>query len=827
MGKQTKKIKLLFHKQMLWTVAAFVIPVLIFLIILYKCGFYPFGEKSMLIMDMQGQYVHFFASLRDALFGDNSLFFSWSRSMGGNYWGLLAYYIASPLSLITLFFPIKYMPVAIEVLTLLKLGLCGASFFVYAKYLSRRCTGFLAEGSRINPFLLLLSFCYVFMSYNMVYSLSIMWLDGVILLPLILLGVEKILDGGRGLFYLIMLTMLLISNYYTGYMVGLYTGMYLVFRILTSISKENWKPHLFKVLRFSILSALSIGISAPIIVGVLKDLTQGKLSSGSHYTFDLSQKSFAFGSLFGKLKNGTYDSITNTGMPSIYCGYLALLLALAFLLLGKIKLREKAGMLLIVGILMASFYYTSLDTAWHGFQVPNWFPYRYAFLFSFSLLYMSCRALTALPDWKKLPRKVPMVCALLLLVIVPVEMGVNATHMLNGLDGEFHYTLMSDFNRFIDRTKPLTDGLKEKDKDFYRVNGDYDFSKNDAMLLGYNGMTHYSSTYNAAINSLTPRLGLAQAWFWNSGHCSNMMLDSLFAVKYVLSEKTIPTDYVKQQESPEGTASYENPLALSIAYACAPTTLSPDVSSGSPFANQNNYFNAIAGTNLSYLTGCEYSLAQNNNEWTYDFVAASDNPMYLYMTADGAYYADVYVNGAFIGNYFTDITSGPCFLGNFSEGEAVNVRVVAPSAVSPSYSEIAELHMELLEPSLRSLQENGMKIKKHKHGKLSGTITLQEGQMIMTSIPYDDGWTILIDGKKVNGQKFADTFLAIECPAGKHTVQMHYTSPGVMKGIVICIISILIAVLYFTIMKYSLKGLPKLSQLSRHLPKSDLAKAKS
>lgn len=821
-----KKIKTLFHKQMLWNAAAFIIPVFIFLIILYRCGFYPFGEKSMLIMDMQGQYVHFFASLRDALFGDNSLFFSWSRSMGGNYWGLLAYYVASPLSLITLFFPVKYMPVAMEVLTLLKLGLCGVSFFVFAKYLSRRCTGFLAENGRIYPFLLVLSVCYVFMSYNMVYSLSIMWLDGVILLPLILMGVEKILDGDRGLFYLITLAMLLISNYYTGYMVGLYTGMYFLFRILTSITKENWKPHLLKVLRFSILSALSIGISAPIVLGALKDLTQGKLSSGSQYTFDLSQKNFVFNTLLGKFKNGTYDSITNTGMPSIYCGYLALLLALAFLLLGKIKLREKIGMLLIIAILAASFYYTSLDTAWHGFQVPNWFPYRYAFLFSFSLLYMSCRTLTALPDWKKLPLKISTVCALLLLVVVPVEMGVNATHMLNGLDGEFHYALMSDFNRFIDRTKPLTDEIKEKDKDFYRVNGDYDFSKNDAMLLGYNGMTHYSSTYNAAINSLTPRLGLAQSWFWNSGHCSNIMLDSLFAVKYILSERAVPADYVKQQDTPAGTASYENPLALSIAYGCAPTTLSPDVSSGSPFVNQNNYFNAIAGTDVSYLTGCEYALAQDNNEWTYDFVAPSDNPMYLYMTAEGAYYADVYVNNTYMGNYFTDITSGPFFLGNFSQGEAVNVRVISYSTVSPSYSEIAELHMELLKPALQGLQENGMQIKNHKHGKLSGTITLQEGQMIMTSIPYDDGWTISIDGKKVTGQKFADTFLAIECPAGKHTIRMHYTSPGVVKGFVICIVSVLLAILYLGIIKCSLKELPKLSQLSRHLPKADSAKTK-
>ena len=93
----------------IWNFAAFLLPVLLFLCILYQCGFYPFGEKSMLIMDMKDQYVEFFASLRDALFGDYSLFFSWSRSMGGNYWGILTYYLASPLSFITLFFPVEQL----------------------------------------------------------------------------------------------------------------------------------------------------------------------------------------------------------------------------------------------------------------------------------------------------------------------------------------------------------------------------------------------------------------------------------------------------------------------------------------------------------------------------------------------------------------------------------------------------------------------------------------------------------------------------------------------------------------------------------------------
>lgn len=784
--------------------AAFVLPVVLFIAVLWGGGFYPFGEKTMLIMDMRDQYVAFFTSLRDALFGDDSLFFSWSRSMGGNYWGIFTYYISSPLSFITLFFSVENMPVAIEIFTVLKIGLCGVSFFIYSSYLMKRNTELFSQ-MRIQILLVVLSLCYAFMSYNMVYSLSLMWLDGVILLPLILLGVEKILDGKKGIFYFIVLSMLLISNYYTGYMVGLYTGMYMLFRIFTTITKETWKDSLWKVLRFAILSLLSIGAAAPVIFGSWKDLTQGKLAAGgTEYSLDFSQTNFSsIGDLIGKYTNGNYDSITNSGLPAIYCGYLVLVLAIVFFFLRKIRLPEKIGMLIVIGILSASLFYTSLDTAWHGFQVPNWFPYRYAFLFSFTLIYMACRALISMPEkigkqdkWKK---PVEIIGAALLLVLVSVEMESNAVKLLAGLDGEFAYVQTERYEEIVDRTKPLVDGIKEKDDGLYRINQGFEFSKNDAMLFGYHGMTHYSSTYNAAVNSLTPRLGISQGYFWNSGYGSNAMLDSLFSVKYILADRTVPASYTKINDSEKGTAAYANPLALPIAYASSPLTMTPEVSDISPFTNQNRFLQAIAGTQDSYFSALEYRISQNGYVWNYEFTAGSDNPVYLYMRADGTSYANVFVNDAFVGNYFSNEANGTLFLGNFTQGENVDVRVEAGEgeAVNLLYGEISELHMDLLSPVLENLGKNGMQVERNKGGSLSGKINLAEGQKIMTSIPYDEGWSVWIDGEKAETEKFAETFMVIKCPAGEHEVRLSYTSPGVAAGIIVSVVSVIIALLYF------------------------------
>lgn len=791
------------------TGAAFVLPALLFVAVLWSGGFYPFGEKSMLIMDMRDQNIAFFTSLRDALFGDNSLFFSWSRSMGGNYWGLFTFYISSPLSFITLFFPVEDMPVAVEILTVLKVGLCGLSFFIYSRYLTKRREELFSQ-VRMPILLLILSTCYAFMSYNMVYSMSLMWIDGVILLPLVLLGVEKILDGEKGVFYLIVFSLLLVSNYYTGYMVGIYMGMYLLFRILTTITKETRKDSLWKALRVVVLSILSIGVAGPVLLGSWKGLTQGKLASGGReYSLDFSQTNFSsIGDLIGKYTNGNYDSITNSGLPAIYCGYFVLALVIVFFLLRKIRLREKVGMVIMIGILSASLYYTSLDMAWHGFQVPNWFPYRYAFLFSFTLIYMACRALIALPEKTKIPEKwrkqAEVTGAVLLLVLVTVEMDANAVNLLAGLDGEFAYVPASRYEEIVDRTKPLVDGIKEQDDGLYRINQGYEFSKNDAMLFGYHGMTHYSSTFNAAVNSLTPRLGISQGYFWNSGYGSNAMLDSLFAVKYIMADKTVPASYTHINDSGKGTAAYANPSALPIAYASAPSTMTPEVTDVSPFVNQNHFLQAIAGTQDNYFTALEYRLSQNGysqiGNWNYEFTADSDNPVYLYMRADGTSYANVFVNDAFVGNYFSNETNGTLFLGNFSQGQTVNVRVEVGEGenVNLLYSEISELHMELVSPVLEKLGQNGMQVTRHKGGGLSGKINVAEGQKIMTSIPYDEGWSVWIDGEKAETEMFAGTFMAVKCPAGEHEVRFSYTSPGVTAGFAISIISILIALLYFT-----------------------------
>lgn len=781
---------------------AFLIPVLLMISILKTGHFYPFGKKTLFLMDMKGQYLEFFASLRNIASGDDSLFFSWSRSMGGNYLGLFAYYVASPLSFITVFFPLKHLTAAIALLTCLKLGLCGLSFAVYGNYIWKRtATNIhnLPENHHKTGFpVLILSVCYAMISYNMVYSLCLMWLDGVILLPAVLLGVEKILDGKRGLHYLLSLTALFICNYYTGYMVGIFTALYLAYQIFCRISMESWRQLLQRAFRFTGCTILSFGLSAPLILPVAKDLMLGKLSTETYQPDTVHN--FALSELLGKLKNGVYDSITNSGLPAIYCGYLSIFLAVLFLVLHRFSLRKKIGAIFMLALLTASFYYTKLDIVWHGFQYPTWFPYRYAFLFSFFLLYLALQALCHIVcslKWDKVrfikPLPLLILSTLLVTLGASADMRKNGVALIAGLDQEFGYGMVEEYEAFLDRSMPLIDNIQKQDTGFYRINQYYEYSKNDAMLLGYHGMTHYSSTFHAAINELTRKLGIAQAHIWNSGYGSTPLTDSLFSVKYILKEGQLPSEYSPLETNELGVNSYCNDSSLPIAYSTPAATLQPSLNDTDPFLNQNALCNAIAGTAQSYFTELAYTSEALGNTYLFHFTAETTDPVYLNIQNDSYCSATVLVNDSYVGNYCTTETNCNLYLGSFTPGQNITIRLLASEEINLYNVIIADLHMDLLQETLQSLRQNGMVIQKHGNGKLSGTIHVDKNQTILTSIPYDEGWTIKIDGKKAHAVKFANTFLAVQTTAGDHEISFSYVSPGFYSGMILFFLSLIAA----------------------------------
>ena len=210
---------------------AFIIPMLIMVLLYMIVGIYPFGSKTVLTVDLQNQYVEFFSAFKDIVQNGGNIFYSFSKTLGGNMYGLICYYLLSPFNIILLLFSKANIIDAVFLINVLKIGFCGLTSFIYFDKTFKYKTNVS----------FMFSICYSLMAYNIVYSQNIMWLDGVIWLPIVFLGIDKLLNKKPILFF-ISLTISIFSNYYIGYMTCIASLIYFIYKLQLQIfNKKRYK----------------------------------------------------------------------------------------------------------------------------------------------------------------------------------------------------------------------------------------------------------------------------------------------------------------------------------------------------------------------------------------------------------------------------------------------------------------------------------------------------------------------------------------------------------------------------------------------------------
>jgi uncharacterized membrane protein YfhO len=336
-------------------------------------GIYPFGNRHMLIIDLYHQYAPFISGLQEKLRTFSSLLYSWSGGLGTSFLPLLAYYAASPLNLITVLFPKDWLTEVILLLTLVKVGLAGAFFAYYLK-------GVHKEKSLVT---VAFSLMYALSAYVLVYSWDIMWLDTIYLLPLIMLGLVKIVRDDNGLFYCITLAIAFLSNFYMAFFLCLFTILYYPVCLFKFNRIRKSAKLLKKTFKFAGYSLLAVGLSSILLLPTYAAL---KLTSAAKDVFPQTLKNFF--DLFDYITRhftAASPSIRD-GMPNIYCGIVVLILIPVYFLSKNICIKEKLLHLALILILIASFNINIPDFIWNGFHYPNQLSYRYSFVYIFLIL---------------------------------------------------------------------------------------------------------------------------------------------------------------------------------------------------------------------------------------------------------------------------------------------------------------------------------------------------------------------------------------------------------------------------------------------------------
>lgn len=574
----------------------------------------PFGDKTFLMFDLKRQYVDYYAYLRTILSGENNVFYSFSATLGSSMPGFIAYYLTSPFLLILSLFGRQNLAVGISIVICLKLMLAAFIMDIYLQKTvhSVRIFSVLDTG---NIAVLTGAVSYSFSGFLFAHSMNMMWIDVILLFPLLMLTLEMILDGKSRIPFILLLLYMLILNYYITYQVILFTALWTVMRVIV---RRDEKP-VSKVVSVAVSGIVSGLLSAAILLPTAlelldspKDIKKLGLETTGHNISAID--------IFSKLPTLAYDyDEPMFGYPQIFCGVLLTILVLLFFLGRNVTKREKTGMLAMFAIFLLSFSFDIVNLVWHAGMEPSGHPYRQAFFWVFMVCICSTKALLYLKDEMTglklgvifsiliagmlfirrgnydhisnltmlvnvflillytcafiliLQERITGIKELALKVVVPLLFVVNCADLAaNALYTYRIQSLYSEseqaFSEKVEETLEAVSYVKESDDTFYRMEDLNPRQQNDGLMFNYNGITHYSSAGKIYARYFLQRLGFNEDMlFTHYGHDNTVSADSLLGIKYVLTDGTYDPHPEYERVYEGAVSAFENSCALPVA----------------------------------------------------------------------------------------------------------------------------------------------------------------------------------------------------------------------------------------------------------------------
>ncbi len=541
---------------------SFLLPALILFIIFVIRKIYPFGERSFLHIDMYHQYFPFLVEFYHKLKNGESLFYSWNTGIGSNFLALYVYYLASPFNWLCVLIPEKFLMEFLSYLVVLKTGLCGLSFTYYIR------KHFNSSSWSVVCF----SLFYALSGFMAAYNWDVMWLDVVVLAPLIILGVERLVNEGKCYLYCITLGLSILSNYYLSIMLCIFLVLYFfVLLIARQPSAGNSSaplafPKLDRinnfyakaVIRFGVFSLLAGGMAGILL---LPELAALRFTEFSDINFPRKVKTYF--SVIDMLARHCFNVTVETGLdhwPNIYCGVAIFLLLPLYVMQKKIPLREKAPKLILLAFILISFSTNTLNFIWHGLNYPDSLPARQSFLYIFLLLTVCYEALLHIREHSG-SEMMSLFLGILFFILlceklITDDSFTGACFLVTGIflliyAGFIHYyrnhyekqdkkresinkmfccclilatIAESGVNTYLtsvptvsrttylsnhDSYQILTDRtVQNEGNDFFRFEKFARRTQNDAMLIGFHGGSYFSSTLNFLVSDFYEKYGM-------------------------------------------------------------------------------------------------------------------------------------------------------------------------------------------------------------------------------------------------------------------------------------------------------------------------------
>lgn len=792
-------------KRIITYFVSFIIPVIIFLLCTILNNTYPFGKYPLDILDSQVQYGPIMLAIKRGFLNGN-FFFSWGGGLGFNLFSNIIYYAGSILNFGVLFIKDNMYYHYTAIMMIIRFGLLGLSMSIYLNY------------KKLKPLHnIMLSICYAFMGFVSIYYYTFMWMDSIIMLPIVILGLEKLLDEDKPLVYIVSLILSIYMNVYVGYMICIFCLIFFAYKLL--INNKNAKRKIKSFIISSILAGMSCSLFLlPSVVA----LSRGH-SEATNYLLNTLFTTNALTFIpnmfpFIGSTSSWYDS-----RAQIYISIFAFLNIILYFFNHKFTKREKIVTASFIGLFYIIFAIRPLTNIFHLFENPNGWGPRFAFIFCFFALYIASQNLLHIKDLKinknivkiligllilssflpivlfllsneeAVRSPLPLAFAFIFLAIYLIILLISKKRkylylmiflilelFLNTSYNVYQNTKIAQKSLYVyneERLKVLQDKIDNLDNSFYRMDFEHMLFDNDGLYFNYNGINFLSSTINKNVRDLFVKLGMPKEFFLRIRY-ENMdyPVMSLFNIKYLIDNY----DNIKDTD-------YYLPFAFVVSNKIKYVSLNNKYYGD----NINAIYSGLVGRNVKIYTTIDYNdFAYEGNTYTYNFVSDFNGKISLNYN-----------------NYHLNING---------KASTRNSKIAKGDNVSITYYlnnyNVKDLYFVIFDQDEWNRVYNELlnkdfvyNIETNKDGHIfEGTINVNlDNSFIYTSIPYEKGMRVYIDGKEIRPNIILDSLLGFNVNKGIHTITIDYTPRGIKSGAIITIISLSLTAVYLITKKKS------------------------
>ena len=856
----------------------------IYWLVMLLGDYVPFGINTPAVTDAKLQYLDLLAYYRDVLTGQNSAVYTFSNTLGGGAAAIWAYYLASPFNLLVLLFEKDRMNLFLEVLITVKLSAASAAF---AWFIGRRFRERVRGGMT-----LLLSVSYGLMQYMTAQGSNVMWLDGVILLPFIVLGIHNAVSSRR--FRLrelaVPAALSVLANWYTGGINYLFSTVWFLYEVLRGQGtadagrgpdeRNGSGARRTSSAAGKYLAGMGTGLllAAVLFLPNVIALREGK--AGSWNPFAYAWPLGLRGNPLSVIRSYRIGEMSDISRASFFSGTLAAFGTAAYFYSGRVRAREKLA-ILVPGLTawLACFWYP-LFYVFSLFMRNTSYWYRFGYLGCFVLLYCAAYWCGSLPRkggfrsrkrWAVIP-KAGGTClvlvllsqkvwpqggsgstrtAIFMLLAVTVFMGYlyapdRALKVLEapgsiakhrkilavllvalGLWEAFletrailniyHTDTAQEYAAYSREAQAQIEALREYDRaGFYRVSQTAARITNidgltgaylDAMAYRYASISGYTSCPENIQIEFLDRLGYRKEYdSFNIVNTSFLPADSLLGVRYILSPYKVPgLIEVPELGSHNTKAVYANPYALPMALLPDSIGSGPEVTEeGDPFAFTEALYSSLSGekANLWIRAEKEKSYERGITTWKLKVPAREGAGYCLYGNLPWLFEADyddpkwwddaqeqgrlTVADGWAFG--YGGWLSPSVFYIPVSEDGTAQITLETDGEPQLRDEQFYALDLERFGQLTAKIREKtGAAVRDLliSNGKISCTVSAQEGQKLVLGVPASKGWSARVNGQKVRIEDFEGCLAQIPLVPGENHIKMQYRVPGLGAGILL------------------------------------------